>query len=456
MLGNNEKIQGIDLAEVFTKMLSELPWASLKAYVQANAPLLKLCTAGGYRLEPQRRERAQRLIFREAEKNSFTEVISNGVFASWYPVHQQLHKSLEDYFHSEGYKSWREEQGLTEDDYVLTDEKLAEFFQISDLEAWKILLCFSPLKFTPEQSEKILDDQQGNSQLLEKIAALESEADELRRKASQGDNELERLRKKAKTDSSELQELKKNSRQQKAEIESLQRKFEGSQAEVKRLNQRLQDNDQNLLERENVLREELNRDILRYQNDNARLTKELSTWQSKYEEQRLQNRGYMSDAVTAEKLKTQAERERDVALAEVTVCRNFADLLLSRIDWPKVGAAMKMSPTIRRNFNSLVKKLNYEDDRSLSIEGTLPDFWEKLSCDERELINKISRSNTMEVQGGNVEAFWNDIGDSFADVRINLEARAFMLGMLHDIFFQVMSEEELAAPRIPAARPRKK
>ncbi|NLF93267.1 MAG: hypothetical protein GX564_05210, partial [Oligosphaeraceae bacterium] len=263
MLGNNEKIQGINPGEVFARMLGELPWARLKAYVQANAPLLKLCTSGGYRLEPQRRERAEKLIFREAEKNDFSEVICNGVFASWYPVHQSLHQSLEDYFHSEQYKDWRTAQSLSEDDYVLTDEKFGEFFQIADLQAWKILLCFSPLKFTPEQAGKILDQQQGNSELLEKIAALELELSELRRKAVQEDSELERLRNKAKADASEIQELKKSARQQKTEIDSLQRKFEGSQAEIKRLNQRLLESDQSMQAREAVLKDGLNRDILR-------------------------------------------------------------------------------------------------------------------------------------------------------------------------------------------------
>ncbi len=456
MLGNNEKIQGIKPAELFARMLDELPWASLKAYVQANAPLQKICTSGGYRLEPQRRERMEKVIFREAEKIDFSEVICNGVFASWYPVHQPLHQNLENYFHSEEYKTWREKQELSEEDYVLTDEKFAEFFQIADLEAWKILLCFSPLKFSPEQAEKILDNQQGNSELLKKISDLDCELLDLRRKTAQNDNELERLRSKAKADTSEVQELKKAARQQKLEIESLQRKFEGSQAEIKRLNQRLQDSNQIIQERENTLRDELNRDILRYQNDNSRLSKDLAVWQSKYEEQRLQNRGYMNEATTAGKLRLQAERERDTALTEVQTCRNFADLLLSRIDWPKVGAAMKMSPTIRRNFNSLVKRLNYEEDRTLSIDGTLPEFWNKLCSDERELIKKISRSDTLEVQNGDVEAFWAELGDSFTDVRINLEARAFMLGTLHDIFFQTFNEEDLAAPVLPQVKTRKK
>jgi hypothetical protein len=114
-----------------------------------------------------------------------------------------------------------------------------------------------------------------------------------------------------------------------------------------------------------------------------------------------------------------------------------------------------MSPAIRRNFNSLVKRLNYEEDRTLSIEGTLPEFWGKLCSDERDLIKKISRSNTLEVQNGDVEAFWSELGESFADVRINLEARLFMLGMLHDIFFQVFSEDTLAAPVLPPAKARK-
>ena len=101
MLGNNEQIQGVNLTEVFTQMIGELPWASLLQYIQANGPLMKLCTIGGHRLVPDKRKRFEAIILREAEKGNFSEAVTNGVFAAWYPVHTELHKQLEDYFHSD-------------------------------------------------------------------------------------------------------------------------------------------------------------------------------------------------------------------------------------------------------------------------------------------------------------------------------------------------------------------
>ena len=46
MLENSDKLQGIDKEELFSRMLDEAPWAGLKAFIQANAPLLKQATAG--------------------------------------------------------------------------------------------------------------------------------------------------------------------------------------------------------------------------------------------------------------------------------------------------------------------------------------------------------------------------------------------------------------------------
>ena len=98
MLGNNEIIQGVDKTAVFTQMLREVPWSSLKMYVQANAPLLKVCTIGGHRLEPNKRDRIEKIILRELERPNMTEALTNGIFASWYPVHEHLHKQLETIF----------------------------------------------------------------------------------------------------------------------------------------------------------------------------------------------------------------------------------------------------------------------------------------------------------------------------------------------------------------------
>ncbi|NMA21480.1 MAG: hypothetical protein GX927_12970, partial [Lentisphaerae bacterium] len=329
------------------------------------------------------------------------------------------------------------------------DDKFTEFFVLREQPAWKILLCFSPLKFTDSQADRILDDTQGNTQLLEQIAQLEKELEETRRKGSQNAAELERLRARQQDDATEIQEQKRLVRNQKSDLEAQQRKFESAQAEIKRLNQRLQDADSEIAEREKTLTEELNRNLSRVQNELNRVSKELSTWQSKYEEQRLLNRSLEKNALEAEKAKEQTQRESDLIAEQMATHAKFGDMLLSRIDWPKVGAAMKMTPTVRRNFNSLVRKLNYEEDRSLTIEGTLPEFWGKLIKDEEELIKRISQSNTLEVMNGDLKGFWDQVSELFADVQINLEARSFLIGLLQDIFFQSIDLEDLDADKIP-------
>ena len=74
MLGNNEQIAGVSLPEVFSQMVSELPWKSLETYIQGNSQLLKLCTIGGTRLKPDKRKKFEQVIVREAEKQKFADI----------------------------------------------------------------------------------------------------------------------------------------------------------------------------------------------------------------------------------------------------------------------------------------------------------------------------------------------------------------------------------------------
>jgi len=97
--------------------LSEVPWNSLRTYILSNASLSKLCTMGGFRLEPNKRQRLEQMVLRDVERAEFSEISCNGIFAVWYPVHVALHKELEDYFHSDAYKEYRTAHQLSEDDY---------------------------------------------------------------------------------------------------------------------------------------------------------------------------------------------------------------------------------------------------------------------------------------------------------------------------------------------------
>ena len=450
MLGNNEKIQGVSIPDMFSQMLSELPWRTLSQYISGNAQLLKVCTFGGHRIDPQQRPRLTKQIINEAVKTDYSDSTCSALFAAWYPVHAELHAKLEGYFNSDEYKEYRKENKLNDVDYVLSDDKFREFFQVSDLKAWKILLVFAPLKFTKEQADQILNHQEGSEELLERIKELEARLSEADRKASSASGELEKARQQQQSAENELKEARHQIRTQKGDLEALNQKFLSSSAEVKRLSGLLSSRSEELEKRAATASENAERVTTRLQAELSRLKEELNGWQNKFQEQLQANRQIQNDAANTEARAGKSNAERDAAIKKLDESKKFVDLLLSRIDWAKLGSQLKLSPTLRKNFNSMLKRLNYEENLSLTIEGTLPQFWSRLQKKEGELIQRIAASSTLEVEKGDMKGFWEEVKDSFAEVQTSIEARLFMLGFIHELLFAIYVPEQLAAPTIPA------
>lgn len=450
MLGNNEKIQGVSIPDMFSQMLSELPWRTLSQYISGNAQLLKVCTFGGHRIDPQQRPRLTKQVINEAVKTDYSDSTCSALFAAWYPVHAELHAKLEGYFNSDEYKEYRKENKLNDVDYVLSDDKFKEFFQVSDLKAWKILLVFAPLKFTKEQADQILNHQEGSEELLERIKELEARLSEADRKASSASGELEKARQQQQSAENELKEARHQIRTQKGDLEALNQKFLSSSAEVKRLSGLLSSRSEELEKRAATASENAERVTTRLQAELSRLKEELNGWQNKFQEQLQANRQIQNDAANTEARAGKSNAERDAAIKKLDESKKFVDLLLSRIDWAKLGSQLKLSPTLRKNFNSMLKRLNYEENLSLTIEGTLPQFWSRLQKKEGELIQRIAASSTLEVEKGNMKGFWEEVKDSFAEVQTSIEARLFMLGFIHELLFAIYVPEQLAAPTIPA------
>lgn len=450
MLGNNEKIQGVSIPDMFSQMLSELPWRTLSQYISGNAQLLKVCTFGGHRIDPQQRPRLTKQVINEAVKTDYSDSTCSALFAAWYPVHAELHAKLEGYFNSDEYKEYRKENKLNDMDYVLSDDKFKEFFQVSDLKAWKILLVFAPLKFTKEQADQILNHQEGSEELLERIKELEARLSEADRKASSASGELEKARQQQQSAENELKEARHQIRTQKGDLEALNQKFLSSSAEVKRLSGLLSSRSEELEKRAATASENAERVTTRLQAELSRLKEELNGWQNKFQEQLQANRQIQNDAANTEARAGKSNAERDAAIKKLDESKKFVDLLLSRIDWAKLGSQLKLSPTLRKNFNSMLKRLNYEENLSLTIEGTLPQFWSRLQKKEDELIQRIAASSTLEVEKGDMKGFWEEVKDSFAEVQTSIEARLFMLGFIHELLFAIYVPEQLAAPTIPA------
>ncbi|MBR0460175.1 MAG: hypothetical protein IJJ26_13140, partial [Victivallales bacterium] len=257
----------------------------------------------------------------------------------------------------------------------------------------------------------------------------------------------------------ELQEQRRQNRQLKGDNEQLQKNLEALHAELKRAQAAASQAESGASQREAETREELNRVIERHQKQAEQLAQELATWKVRHEEQCNANHELEDKAAEAAKLCAEAQAAREEIAQKLEGNNRLIDALLARIDWAKVGTAMKPSPTVKRNFSSLVRRLDYDSNRQLTIEATLPVFWARLSRNEKELIDAISRSNSAELANGDIQAYWQSIKDQFSDVLINLEARQAMLGMLQEIFFQAYSTEDLEEPtfsKAPATRSTKK
>lgn len=451
---NSEPVEGVDRSEVLSLMLDELPWKVLKTCLQANADLQKLCTLGGHRLDPKRRKRIEKILVKEAEKAEFSPSFCNGIFAQWYPIHEKLHKALEDHFHSDEYKAYRGEHELDEDSYVLTDEKFAEYFRVPDIEKWRALLCFSPLKFTDEQSKRILGDSEDNADLLRRMREVEEELGDLKKEYARQANETASIRKQYEQAAADVQELRKSRKALATERDSLAAKFERSQADNKKLRADSAETQSAMQEKQRAAAAAARHDKKQQDNDIKRQEKELATWQLKYEEQHAEGRR-LQDELDATEAKLNQERativERD---AEIAQLGSFGDLILSRIEWPEVGRQLKLTGNLKKLFNSLVRKLNYEEDLTLTIDGTLPEFWERLMSRENELINSVAQSNTLEVMNGDVSEYWRDLTDAFEDVHIGLEARTILLRLIQEIFYQVIDMGDLDKPTLHLSKPK--
>ncbi|MFA5206147.1 MAG: hypothetical protein WC708_17255 [Lentisphaeria bacterium] len=453
MLSNPDSAPGIRMGEVFAAMTGELPWPSLRDYIQANTQLAKTCQLGGYRLDVKFRKRFESFILREAEKAAFSSSFCNPVFAQWYPVHQELYRTLEDYFHSDVYKHYRDEQKLPESTYALPADVFDRVFRVEDLDKWRILLCFSPMQFTDEQLKRVLEDARGNDQLLRRVKEQEDALGAANRETAQARLELERFREQLDSANSELQELRKVRRDLQNERNELANKFEASQAENRRIrqqdSQREQETLQRLAETDAGRQQEKNR----LEGIIAKLEKETGEWRTRYEQQRGEDRELKDTLQNLEQERARETARAQKAEAAMTELHRFVDAILQRIEWTQIGKKMQLTPLLQRQFNSVLKKLHYEDDLSLTIEGTLPQFAGRLIDQEKQLLDQVAQSNTLEVNHGTVEEFWSGLKETFDDVIIGLEARLMLLKLLKEIFYQVVEMDDLEKPVLPMLAP---
>ncbi len=452
MLENEKTIQDLNLAAICADLLSDLPWNSLRDYLQANPQLLKRCTAGGHRLEGKHRKRCEAMIVKEAEKAEFAQTFCSTLFAYWYPVHEELHAKLEEYFHSDEYKKYREGKELSDDKYVLPDAEFEKFFEIKDLRQWRILLCFSPLEFSDAQAAQVVSQVGGNEELLKQLETIKSELQQLEKEKGLLANENQDIRTRFELITSEAQELRQERKKLKADRDALQQKFEAAQSENKKLRQEVGQHELSLHETRQTVHATKKEVTTRAEKEAQRIQNELSDWKAKYEKQRLETRQTQDQVKTLEKALAEERAKIIASKKEIKQAHSVVDAILARLDWAEVGKQLRLTPQLKVKFNSLIKKLRYDDERRLTLDDSLEGFWNTLQNEEKELVANMAKSDTREVQQGDVEGFWLSLTDSFEDVYIGLEARAILLKLLQEVFYQTIEMKDLERVAVPAGK----
>ncbi|MFW5996785.1 MAG: hypothetical protein ACOCQP_02115 [Lentisphaeria bacterium] len=443
MLENKEKLQKIDLQNVFTKMVQDLPWKSFRDILQTNQQLLKKLMLGGHRMEAKNRKRFEKKLIQEAERQNYTPEITSAIFAHWYPLQETIYKNLEDYFDSEEYKEHLKNNDLDENSYVLPQDKFEEFFDVKDVDTWRVLLCFSPLAFTEEQADQIINAAGSDEALLERCQELEAEIEELKQEKNKLASQNKDIRTRLKELNDEEKQRRDDRKDLRAQVDKLQRQLNTAKNENSKLQEQLQQSENQVLEQQNAELEEVKRGKNRLEKELERLRKTVSEWEEKYENQRLVNRNLEQKIKETEERVEETTASEKKAREEIDRAHHFADLILDNIDWHDLGRQLRLTPQMKRKFNSLIRSLNYEDDGSLSLGDALTNFWNQMVQQEKELISIIAESDTKEVENGNIEAFWQGLTDHFEDVTISLEARTILLQLLHEIFYRTLSMEEL-------------
>ncbi|MFW6414505.1 MAG: hypothetical protein ACOCZS_04300, partial [Verrucomicrobiota bacterium] len=225
MLENKEKLQKIDLQNVFTKMVQDLPWKSFRDILQTNQQLLKKLMLGGHRVEAKNRKRFEKKLIQEAERQNYTPEITSAIFAHWYPLQETIYKNLEDYFDSEEYKEHLKNNDLDENSYVLPQDKFEEFFDVKDVDTWRVLLCFSPLAFTEEQADQIINAAGSDEALLERCQELEAEIEELKQEKNKLASQNKDIRTRLKELNDEEKQRRDDRKDLRAQVDKLQRQL---------------------------------------------------------------------------------------------------------------------------------------------------------------------------------------------------------------------------------------
>jgi hypothetical protein len=447
MLQNNQSLpESLDQTALFCQMMGELSWSTLLIFVKSNAQIYKLCTLGGHRLEPKGRTRIEGIILRETQKGGLSPSSCSALFAFWYPVHAELHEALESYFHSDDYKALRTAENQPEDTYFLTDEKFAAVFKPADVGAWKILLCFSPLSLSDAQIDRLMAvSAETADDTARPAASTDARVIELEKENARLKELRLRFEEEARAAQNELRDVRKVAREAKEAGETAQTRFNSAQADNQKLRKLLADSEAVAAAEASRIEAERTRIRTELASNLERLRAESEEWKRRYEgrctEDREAERQAKATASQIADLQGQIGRLEKQLQAQV----GFADQLLARFDWAGIGQQMKPSPTLKRQFANLAKKLNYEERAGIGMDASLTEFWNGLVKAEQELIHGIAESNTREVLDGSSKDYWGRIEEEFEDVAIGLEARLILLNLLQEIFYATIHEEALGA-----------
>lgn len=445
MLNNTQTLpKSINLAQLFKKMLNELPWTTFANFLRANAGMFKMLSAGGYRMDIKNRRRLEDIVCREGEKRNYEIAsISGIVFTCWYPLQGQLHQQLEEYFHSDAHKEYLKQHELPEETYCLPEETFEAIYKNEDRTAWQILLCFSPMTLSDQQIDQITSLNCNPEEMQAKMETCEKELAAAQKQVMQNESEIQRLRAELSEQKAQLADFKKKNEQAQTRLNSLQNENQKLRKQAQESHTEVSDVSQDeMLKNEKLLA------AAKHELEKAK--NEVNEWKKRYEAHCI---GTKDKDRQIANFKDEIETLNNQIIhlkKQIEKREKFADNLLSRFDWKEIGAQLKLTANVKQQFNALVKKINYEEHKEIGIDQELPAFWNALGVQEKHLIEQIADSDNLEISHPNAADLWNELEEQFEDVLICLEAKTVLLKLLQSIFCETINNEALDTPNIYA------
>lgn len=388
-------------------LFDRLKWSEISDVFNSITDVRRAYLTGGFTLKRENKTRS-RNVFRKYFKDNpeRSDTLKINLFMTWYSRQEGFGEDIDEYFQSDAYQTLVEEKGLDENFYHLTDEKLEEFSSRWSRDNARLLLFFSPIKFSESQAEV--------------VAEIEGDVVEKRVEKSPKKEVLDEVRRSLKSAEKENRSLKKDLKKERAELRHLEGEMKGVSKEAETLRG----------EKERLANQ---LEELKCQADShSGAVRELH---SKIRGLENEKRGLVDEREKNHKrinsLKEKVE-ETERRLLNISRESPIDRILLDQSKLRSLFSAVHEESEVLSVFENLLK------EKTESGTGTnFPEFWEQLGRKEQEKVRALSQISSVDMDKEKFATSWSDTEDLFKDLEYLAQAKLALIGAIHRLFREV-------------------